>query len=220
MKRSNMARVNAFRNNLLLLPLFLGAMVIPVYASTDAGLEPAIYAAVESGESKPEELTPKPEELTPKPEELASETEIQVGNEAQAATQDVSVKRTSLDVLSSEILNILIPSFISAIGILATMLLAWIGKKAKIDISEKRMSQWQGIAQLAAGRAGEWGRNELKKVTEGKTIPGPDILEVGVNWGLEYGIAHGLPDIGRRKFEGLLESFLHFDRIENPKTEG
>ena len=125
-----------------------------------------------------------------------------------------SATRTSLDKLSSEILNIIIPTLVAIIGALATMLLGWINKKAKLDVSDKQISQWSMVAELAAGRAGEWGRNKLKTLTEGQTIPGPEILEVGVNWTIDYGVAHGLPGMGRKKLEGLIESKLHSRRIE------
>lgn len=195
-----MIKGNALRNSILLPLLLLGVLAVPVYsyASTDAG---ATSTAIESTA------------VEPLLEVAGPEASVQADHRAPTATPAVT-SRTSLDTLSSEILNILIPLFVTAIGVLATMLLAWVGKKAKIDINEKRMHQWSMIAQMAAGRAGEWARNKAKHLTEDETVPGPDMLEVGVSWGLEYGIAHGLPDIGRKKLEGLLESSLYFDRNE------
>jgi hypothetical protein len=98
---------------------------------------------------------------------------------------------------------------------LAALLLAWVRKKFKLDIGDKQIDAWAKLAGKAANRAGEWARNKLKDATEGKTIPGPDILEVGVNWAIEVGKAAGLPDIGREKLAGLIEGHL-FERRKNP----
>jgi len=121
--------------------------------------------------------------------------------------------QTSLDKLSSELMNILIPVFVTLIGGLAVAFLAWVRKKLKLDVSNQQIYQWSEVAELAAGRGGEWLRNKVKEGTEDKKIPGPEVLEVAVNWGLDYGIAHGLPDIGREKLGGLIESKLHLKRL-------
>ena len=121
--------------------------------------------------------------------------------------------RTSLDRLSSEILNVLIPTFVLLIGVLATAFLNWIRRKTKIDVSLKQIVSWGIVAELAAARGSEWVRNKTKDMTEGKTIPGPEILEVATNWAIDFGVANHLPEVGRAKLEGLIESKLQAKRL-------
>jgi len=128
-------------------------------------------------------------------------------------SEDQADARTSLDKLSSELLNILVPTFVLLIGALATALLNWTRKRFKLDVSDRQIYHWSTIAEMAGDRAAEWARNKAKDLTEGETVPGPELLEVAANWGIDYGIAQGLPEIGRRKFEGLVESQLHVKRI-------
>lgn len=119
---------------------------------------------------------------------------------------------TSIAKLSTEIMNILIPVFVTLIGALATMLLNWVRRKAKLEVSDKQISHWSTYAEVGAARAGEWARNKAMTMTEDKTVPGPEIMEVAVNFALDMGIEHGLPVMGREKLEGLIESHLHRKR--------
>jgi hypothetical protein len=183
------------------------SLAVPTFAiaQDDAGAVAAVEAAAETAPvTAPAPAAEAPAEVAP---------EVVVAD-APAPAVVAPAAQTSLDKLSSELMNILIPVFVTLIGGLAAAFLAWVRKKAKLDVSDKQLNQWKMVAEMAAGRAGEWARNKTKDLTEGKTIPGPDILEVGANWGLDYGIAHGLPDIGREKLEGLIESHLHFRRAE------
>jgi hypothetical protein len=120
--------------------------------------------------------------------------------------------QTSLDKLSSEIMNILIPVFSALMLGLATLLLNWLRKKFKLDVSDKQIASWSTVAQMAADRGGEWARNKMKSLAENETLPGPDVMEVAANWAIDYGIAHGLPEMGRERLEGLIESKLHVKR--------
>jgi hypothetical protein len=120
--------------------------------------------------------------------------------------------QTSLDKLSSEIMNILIPVFSALMLGLSTLLLNWLRKKFKLDVSDKQIAQWSHVAELGANRGAEWARNKIKTLAEGEKLPGPDVLEVAVNWALDYGISHGLPEMGREKLAGLIESKLNLKR--------
>lgn len=182
----------------LVLVLAIGVLGSPatVFAQDDAGAIAAFDAAPAPAAAP---VAPELAPVAPAP--------------APAAAAAEPAAQTSLDKLSSEIMNILTPIFVTLIGGLAVAFLAWVRKKLKLDVSNQQIYQWSEVAELAAGRGAEWVRNKSKDLTEGKKIPGPEVLEVAVNWGLDYGIAHGLPDIGREKLGGLIESKLHMKRL-------
>lgn len=206
LKKNGLRR--AVQASAVALVVLLGLVVSPAPILAQGIDGSTVAIASDAGAIQPSlpETTLSTEVILPQAE---PEAEATPGNEEQGkATQ------TSLDKLSSEILNILIPAFVTLIGGLFALLLSWIRKKLQLDVSNKQIYQWSMVAEMAADRAGEWTRNKTKDLTEGKTIPGPEILEVGANWGLEYGKAHGLVDIGREKLEGLIESKLQARRID------
>lgn len=122
---------------------------------------------------------------------------------------------TALSKLSSEVLNILVPVFLLLIGLLVTWILNWVRKKFKLDVTDQQIASWVSLADKAANRGAEWARNKAIELTEGKTVPGPEVLEVAVNWAIEMGIAFNLPEMGREKLIGLIESNL-YARREDP----
>ncbi len=132
------------------------------------------------------------------------------------ALSPAPVPKTALDNLSSEVMNVLVPVFGTLISGLVTLLLLWLRRRFKLEISDQQISSWSFMARKGALRAAEWARKKAKELTEDKKIPGPEILEVGVNWALEAGKAAGLPEMGREKLEGWVEAEL-FDlrREEN-----
>ena len=188
----------------LLITVLLG-LAVPTtsIAQDDAGAVAAVEVAAETA----------PAPVVETPAEAAPEVAVADAPAPAIVAPAPSATQTSLDKLSSEIMNILIPVFLALIGALATMLLNWIRKKAKLDVSDKQISQWSMVAELGANRGAEWARNKMKTLTEDQTLPGPEILEVAVNWALDYGIAHGLPEMGREKLAGLIESKLHAKRL-------
>jgi hypothetical protein len=111
-------------------------------------------------------------------------------------------------------MNILVPAFVTLIGALCALLLAWARKKLKLDVSDRQLSSWSSYAQVGADRAGEWARNKVKTLADGKKVPGPEVLEVAVNFAVDMAREHGLPEIGREKLEGLIESHLNRNRAE------
>lgn len=119
---------------------------------------------------------------------------------------------TAISKLVNELMNVLIPAFITLIGLLATFILNWIRKKFKLNVSDHQISSWSTVAEKAAHRAAEWARNKSKQMTDGKKVPGPEVLDVAVDWAVEMGKAFKLPDIGREKLIGLIESRLHVKR--------
>lgn len=167
-------------------------VTIEADASTPAPVvsAPTPESAAESGSTEP---APAPVELS-----LASEP-----------TAATSQTKTALDNLSSELLNILIPAFVALIGAIAASLLNWIRRKFKVNVSNDQIAQWSAIAEKAADRGGEWARNKAKDLTDGKRIPGPEILEVATNWAIEMGQHFNLPEMGREKLMGLIEGHLH-----------
>ena len=117
------------------------------------------------------------------------------------SAEPVAEPRTALDNFSSEILNILIPGFLAFIGFLVTWILNKVRVKLHLTVSDQQIDSWARLAERAAGRGAEWARNQVKDLTEDEKIPGPDILEVAVNWATEMGKTFKLPEMGREKLE-------------------
>jgi len=113
-------------------------------------------------------------------------------------------------------MNILVPVFGTLISGLVTLLLLWLRKRFKLQVSDEQINSWSKLSRKGALRAAEWARKKAKEAVDDKKIPGPDILEIAVNWALEAGKAAGLPEMGREKLEGWVEAEL-FDlrREEN-----
>jgi len=126
--------------------------------------------------------------------------------------------QTALDNLSTQILDILIPVFGTFIATLAAWVLLKIKAKLHIEVSDKTAAAWEDLAEKAALRAGEWARNKAKTLTDGKKIPGPEILEVGANWAIDMAVARGLPALARNKLEGLIEAKLFQYRANGVPT--
>jgi hypothetical protein len=195
--RTNVAWVSS-----LLLVLTLG-VTTPAFAQDDAG---AAAVAVPVAEPAP---APEPAaEPAPAPEPAAEVAP------APAPAADATAP-TALSNLSAELMNILIPVFVSLIGALAAFLLNWVRKKFKLNVSDHQIAAWAGIAEKAANRGGEWARNKAKEATEDKKVPGPEVLEIATNWAVEMGVHFNLPEMGREKLIGLIESHLHAKR-EDP----
>lgn len=127
---------------------------------------------------------------------------------------------TALDRLSTEVLNVLIPVFVAFIGGLATWVLVKVQKKLGIEVGDKASDAWAGLARRAALRGAEWARKKAKELTDGEKIPGPDVLETAANWAIDMGVAFKLPEIGRKKLEGLIEAELFQLRKEEEASEG
>ena len=200
---------SGLRASALALFLVVGSFAIPsiALAQDDAGAAAPVEAIVAPDTIS--EVAPAPSPAADVPASAGSEVAVAapVLEAAPAAPG-----QTSLDKLSSELLNILIPIFVLLVGVLATALLNWIRKKLKLEVSDKQIASWAGYAEIGAARAAEWSRNKAKGLTEGKKVPGPEVLEVAINFAIELGVEHGLPEMGRQKLRGLIESQLHTKR--------
>lgn len=174
------------------------------YAQTDGGAEPAVM--MDAGAEVVE--------AAPAPAPVAA---VVAADPAPAAivAAPASAKETALSKLSTEVLNILIPAFLALIGFLVTWILNKVRKKLHLNVSDQQVEAWAKIADKAAARGGEWARNKAKDATDGKTIPGPEVLEVAVDWAVEMGRAFNLPEMGREKLVGLIESNLHSKRTDH-----
>ena len=122
------------------------------------------------------------------------------------------VKQTALSKLSEELMDIFIPAFLALISSLVAFLLNWVRKKFKLNVSNDQIDIWAKVAEKAAARGAEWARNKAKDLTEGEKVPGPEVLEVAVDWAVEMGKTFKLPEMGREKLIGLIESHLHNKR--------
>lgn len=127
---------------------------------------------------------------------------------------------TALERLSDGILDVLIPIFVAFIGGLATWLLKKLKEKTGIEISDAAQESWSKLARKAALRGGEYARKKAKELTDGKKVPGPEILEMAANWAIDMGDSLKLPQIGRAKLEGLIEAHLFELRREDDELDG
>ena len=123
----------------------------------------------------------------------------------------------ALSKLTSDLMDVLIPAFVTLIGLLVTWLLNLVRKKTKLDVSDKQIASWAELAKKGANRGAEWARNKAKSLTDGKKVPGPEVLDVAVNWAVDMGRAFKLPEIGREKLVGLIEAHL-FEKREDPES--
>jgi hypothetical protein len=138
---------------------------------------------------------------------------------ALAFAQEEPPPPTALERLSDELLNILIPAAVLLVGGLVTWVLRTFSKKLGIEVSEANVTAWSDLARRGALRAAEWARKEVKEKVKGTKIPGPQMLEVAANWAIDMGKQMKLPEIGRARLEGLIESELFNLRREDSTTE-
>lgn len=122
---------------------------------------------------------------------------------------------STLQKLSDEVMAVIVPAFGTLVTGLIGILLAWVRRKTKIQVSDQTLDAWAKLAGKAANRAAEWARKKVKESTEGKKVPGPEVLDVAVNWALEVGKEMGLKEMGRAKLEGLIEAHLFENRSES-----
>jgi hypothetical protein len=206
-----------FSSKRFMLACILGLAM--AFASTgyaqDVEGEPAPAAVVEEGAVSAPETAPVPAPVaeTPVAEAPAEMPAAEIPTE-EAVVAEPEAEETALSKLSAEILNILIPAFLLLIGFLVTWILNKVRAKLHLDVSDKQIASWADIANKAALRGSEWARNKAKDLTDDKTIPGPEVLEVAVDWAVEMGRAFKLPEIGREKLVGLIEGHLNTDRFE------
>jgi len=123
---------------------------------------------------------------------------------------------TSVERFTGQLMDVLVPVFVTFIGALTTWVLSLARKKLGITIGDANVSAWSSLARKAALRAAEWSRNKTKELAEGQKIPGPQVLEVAANFAIDMGIHANLPTIGREKLEALIEAELFNLRREDP----
>ena len=95
------------------------------------------------------------------------------------------------------------------------MLLNWLRRKFKLQVSDQQIATWSKLAAEAANRGAEWARAKAKTAADGQKVPGPDVLDVAVNWALDMGEAMKLPQLGREKLIGLIEAELFKTRKQD-----
>ena len=198
---------------LLFVTALMLSFVSPAYAQDPPpGLEPIAEVVADADAGGLAETAPV--EAVAEVEAPETENGPAVEN-ASNAPEPALAEETALSKLSSEIMNILIPVFATLMLGLATLVLNWVRKKFKLQVSDQAIYQWSLIAKKAADRGGEWARNKAKELTDDKKVPGPEVLEVAVDWAVMAGRQYGLPEMGREKLIGLIEGQLHMDRIAN-----
>lgn len=115
---------------------------------------------------------------------------------------------TALSRFTTELLELLIPIFVTTIGAMATWVLYKVKEKFHINISDAVATQWGDLAEKAALRGAEYARSKAKDLTDGKKIPGPEVLEVAANWAIDMGNSLKLPQLASDKLRGLIEAHL------------
>lgn len=126
-----------------------------------------------------------------------------------------ATSQTALQNLTDQVMAVLIPIFVLLVGGLATTILAKVRHKLHLDNNDKITAQWDDLAKKAALRGAEWARQEAKKLEEGKKLPGGPVMETAANWAIDMAVQQGLPDMARKKLEGLIDAHLFKLRIEN-----
>lgn len=154
------------------------------------------------------ETQPAPPASTPAAAPAAAVTDATPPGSTPTIVVAPAPKQTGLEALRDQLLAILIPTFVLFVGALATAALAKFKKKLGLDVSEKVADQWRALAQNAALRGAEWARKKAKEMTDGKKVPGPEVLDVAVNWATDMAVHQGLPVLARAKLEGLIEAEL------------
>ena len=190
----------------LILTCILGlvmALASKGYAQTEGDPSPVVM--MDAGAEVASEAAPAPV--------AAAIVEAAPAEEAVAPAPEA--QETALSKLSAEVLSILIPAFLALIGLLVTWVLNKIRKVLHLNVTDKQIAAWAALADKAANRGAEWARNKARDLTEGETIPGPEVLEVAVDWAIEMGRAFNLPEMGREKLVGLIESHLHAKREDS-----
>lgn len=117
-------------------------------------------------------------------------------------------EQTALQNATDQILAILIPVFVTAIGAIATALLMKLKSKLHLDVSDKTAEAWTQLAEKAALRGAEWARQKIKTLEDDKKLPGGEVMDVAVNWALQMAEQQKLPAMAREKLQGLIESQL------------
>jgi hypothetical protein len=204
-KPSRIGRASAAWASALLLIFTLG-VTAPTVAFAQDGDTPAAEPATPAVDS-PVTAPDTAPAVAPDPAPAADPIPAEVPDPAPAA-------QTSLEKLSAELMNILVPTFVSLIGALCALLLNWVRRRFKLNVSDQQIDAWQKLAEKAAARGAEWARNKAKGLAEGKTVPGPEVLEVAANWAIEMGKTFNLPEMGREKLEGLIEAHLSVKRAD------
>lgn len=131
-----------------------------------------------------------------------------------ALASDEPVK-TGLQAFTDQVLAVLAPIFVAFIGSLATYLLYLFQKKTGIQVSDATRQQWEQIARKAALRGAEWARKKAKESTDGKKVPGPEVLDQAVLWATQLAQTMKLPELARDELVGLIEAKLFELRLEN-----
>lgn len=123
------------------------------------------------------------------------------------------VAPTALSRFASGVLDLLIPIFVAFIGSLVTWILYKIKEKFHISVSQDTQDQWADLAEKAALRGAEYARSKAKDLTEGKKVPGPEVLEVAAQWAIGMAENLKLPALASDKLKGLIEAHLFKLRI-------
>lgn len=116
--------------------------------------------------------------------------------------------QTALQNLTDQIMAVLAPVLVTAVGLVATAILMKLKAKLHLDIADKTMESWSALAGNAAMRAAEWARQKAKTLEGDKKLPGGDVMEVAVNWALQMAEQQKLPQLAREKLVGLIEAEL------------
>ena len=115
---------------------------------------------------------------------------------------------TAIQSATSASMGLLIPVFVALVGAFATWILRKVQQKLHIDVGDKTAAAWDEIARKAALRGGEWARKKSKDLTDGKKLPGGEVMEVAAGWAVEMAKQQKLPEMARNKLEGLIEAHL------------
>jgi hypothetical protein len=125
---------------------------------------------------------------------------------------------TALQNFVNQVLAILAPVIISALGVVTTWILFKIKQKLHIEVSQATQDAWAKLANDAAHRGAEWARQQALAAVGDKKIPGGAVMDVAANWAMQMAEQQKLPDMARAKLTGLIESELFKIRRDDAAT--
>jgi hypothetical protein len=130
------------------------------------------------------------------------------------AFADDGASGTSISRVTTDVLNVLLPIFVAFIGGLATWGAKKVLDKLHITLADSVMDQWSALAEKAAMFGAEYARKKAKELTDGKKVPGPEVLEAAASWAVSMGESMKLPDMAGDALKGLIESHLFKLRMD------
>ena len=123
-------------------------------------------------------------------------------------TVAASVPDTGLEKATTTLLDIVLPVAVMFTTGLAGWLMTKIAQLLGLKVKDEHAIQWSNLARRGALRAAEWARNKAKEATDGKKVPGNEVLDVALGFVTGMAEQFKLPGMARTQLEGMIEAEL------------